>query len=337
MARGDLTSRELEILRTLARVHFMTTPEIKRGFFSDECGVQERVTRLARLGLICRHSKGVPSRVRYSAWRLTAAGISAALEAFPGEQIPRDLAERLHRKPLLHHEHREALTSLYLDLICGAGEYLENPFDSSVEIWMNCLRHRAEQLTWHCDAEVVIDFRQGWDRARIVPDATVTSPAKRTRLFIELDRSNKGLKRVAEDLGRYASFLRSDYGRQYRDGFTPWVVYVVLSEGRREGVLRLTERLIGGAGHRSRVLVLDRDAKPCLACFLLRDEDGIDWQALADEACLRDTAAAFARGCRKLLRDRKFVDALRMQSPTMFRRWERSVRDLAHEASFPVW
>ncbi len=276
MASFQLEPRELEILRTLARLHFMTAWEIAEVFFSQECTVKARLRRLASRGLIRRHALGVPASFRYSAWRLSATGIKAVLDEFPDEAIAADLDERLARKGLVHLEHRRSISRVYLDLLRGgAGELLEDSSTCTVAGWIDMLRKRAAQVRWQADGEVVIQFEDASGRVQLVPDATVVSPAKRVRLFIELDRSNKGLSRIEEHLGRYASFLRTEYSRHYRDCLTPWVVFVVKSEGRRQGIARLMERILGRAGQ---CLVGDQDATPWLSSVLLRDEDA-EWMA----------------------------------------------------------
>ncbi len=329
--RGQLeVVRDLEILRALARVRFLTKWEIAENFFTDGCPVKERIGRLANRHLIRCHRRGVAASHGYSAWCLTTAGIKAVLDAFPNEQIPSGLDQRLQSQPLIDLEHREAISRVYFNLLRSeSSEGFEHGSQDEVEEWVDRVR-RADQLQWQSDGDVVIQLNKESGEVRLVPDATVTAPAKRVRLFIEFDRSNKGLSRIEEHLSRYAFFLRSGYTRRYADGFAPWVVFVVKSEGRRVGIARLAERLLGQAGHHARVLVANRDATPWLSEILFKDEDA-DWvQPAAPGGDLGQVVRAFVRSNHVFLREAApMFEKIEGQIPEMLACWKRSLHALA--------
>src|SRR5437867_3319057 len=97
---GQLQTRDLEILRTLARLHFVTSGELNSTFFSSEKAGWRRLRRMAQLDLIKRHVQGVPERLHYCAWRLTGRGIARLLDEFPREPLLEGLDERLRSQSL---------------------------------------------------------------------------------------------------------------------------------------------------------------------------------------------------------------------------------------------
>src|SRR5262245_47904590 len=114
MMMDYLQRRDLEILRTLARLRNMTTKEIVAGFFATPTVGRRRIRRLSGLDLVASHRKGVPDDLQYYAWRLTPRGLDVVAEAFPDEPFPDGLAERLADGSLRNIEHRQQLSRLYL-------------------------------------------------------------------------------------------------------------------------------------------------------------------------------------------------------------------------------
>src|SRR5579859_3734426 len=120
MVRARVELRDLEILRTLVRVQFATSPELVSAFFSSDKVGLRRLSKLEKLELITRHTKGAPKEEPgYFAWRLTKTGVSAVARAFPREPIGEAFDERVAERSLGDAYQREALTRLYLQLICG--------------------------------------------------------------------------------------------------------------------------------------------------------------------------------------------------------------------------
>src|SRR5262245_42589301 len=77
MGRFELETSDYEILRTMARLHFLTSAEVIGTFFTSEFAGYRRLRKLAGLNLVKRHTKGAPPRSNYCAWRLSGAGIEA--------------------------------------------------------------------------------------------------------------------------------------------------------------------------------------------------------------------------------------------------------------------
>jgi hypothetical protein len=111
---------------------------------------------------------------------------------------------------------------------------------------MGLLRRCADQLSWRPDGDVVVRFRILGDHFKVIPDATIASKRRRTRIFVEMDRSNKGLKRIGANLTIYRDFLEgpSVYPVSFPDGFTPVLLYIVPSDGRRRGIEEVCERVL---------------------------------------------------------------------------------------------
>jgi hypothetical protein len=261
MGRFELETRDYEILRTLARLHFVTSAEVIGTFFTSEFAGYRRLRKLAGLNLVKRHTKGAPPRSNYCAWRLSGAGIEAVARAFPDEPIPDGLEDKLARQSLYNLEHREAVSRLYLDVIRGD----ERPQGSScaeVRAWIARLRNRAGRFNWRSDGSVVLTFRDLGDRCRIIPDAVATTPAH--RLFIELDRSTKSLPRIEENLREYRAFFGSRACRQIcGDDLPAQLVYVVHSQARKDGIRKLLLREIDGRV-RWRLCILGPESAACL-------------------------------------------------------------------------
>jgi hypothetical protein len=156
---------------------------------------------------------------------------------------------------------------------------------------------------------------------RLVPDATITSAVKRVRLFVELDRSNKGLSRIKENLECYNTFNRHVHGSVYKDGKEPWVVYIVRSRARHDSVAKLASDVLKC---RWKVAIAGQAATQWLAAQLL-DEQRANPPALtpaeadallAATADLRSTRAAVLRAAEDL---RRSSTDLLERNPNAFR------------------
>lgn len=240
-----LQRRDLEILRTLARLRYMTTREIVTGFFATPTVGRRRIRRLSGLDLIASHQKGVPEALQYHAWRLTPRGLDVVAEAFPDEPFPDGLVERLAEGSLRNIEHRQQLSRLYLGFLAAeAGPMPEEANVASMRAVVDSLRARASQVWWRADGDVVLRFTKVGEDTQIVPDATVHGRHREVRIFVELDRSTRELSRIEENLQRYAWFFGEVYREQFPDQRTPGLLYVVRSQGRKASLDALARRVL---------------------------------------------------------------------------------------------
>ncbi len=323
---AKLEIRDLEILRTLARVHFASSAELNAAFFSSESAGHRRLKKLADLDLVKRHIKGIPPRLAYFAWRLTARGVGSVLDEFTEEAIPEGLDDRLANQSLVDIEHREAITRVYLALVCGdQSERLKEPSWQAVQQWIAAVRQRTGQLHWHPDGTVVLRYRDLGQDHRVVPDVTITSSAKRLRLYVELDRSNKPLSRIKENLERYDGYIRQAHGTLHADGNEPWVVYLVRSKARREHVAKLAKAVLRC---RWAVLTSGQEATQWLAARLLGEQRAEPPELTATETDTLLTAAhELVRSSSDLLeRNPNAFRSLDQDDPDKVARWKRDLR-----------
>ena len=240
-----LQRRDLEILRTLARLRYMTTKEIVAGFFATPTVGRRRIRRLSSLDLIASHRKGGSDALQCYAWRVTSRGLDVVAEGFPDEPFPDGLVERLAEGSLRNIEHRQQLSRLYLGFLAGeAGPMPEEAKVASMRAVVDSLRARASQVWWRADGDVVLRFTKLGVDTQIVPDATVCGRHREVRIFVELDRSTRELARIEENLERYAWFLAHVHGEQFPDQRTPGLLYVVRSHGRKASLDALARRIL---------------------------------------------------------------------------------------------
>jgi hypothetical protein len=175
-------------------------------------------------------------------------GLDAVAAGFPDEPIPDGLAERLADASLHNLDHRAALTRLYLGLLtAGCDRMPDEPDLAAVRAVVDSLRARGSQFWWQPDGDVALRWKKLGQDVQIVPDATVCGRHRAVRVFVELDRSTRGLSRIAENLDRYAWLLAHAHKDIFSDGRAPQLLYVVRSEGRRAGIAELAGRAIGSA------------------------------------------------------------------------------------------
>jgi hypothetical protein len=301
-------ARDWEVLRTLLRLRYVTTHELQAAFFGSETPARRRLRTLADYGLVMTHRKGVPERLPYTAWRLTTRGIETTLEGFPDEPVVDGLAERLGEGSLVHIEHREALASLYFAFVnARVGGRPGEPDRAALAEVVNAQRSRASQIFWQPDGDLVLRFSHLGEATQIQPDATVSGRHVRARVFVELDRSTRTLSRIAEALHRYATFLREGYAETFRDGRSPRLLYVVRSEGRKDGIASLTAEIVGDvarwavATERDAVRWLERElVDPAREVDLPDAPGGGDGERELDRAARR--VYAWARSYERALR-----------------------------------
>jgi hypothetical protein len=260
LSARNLEVRDLEILRALLRVRYLTTRQLNRTFFSCPRVGRRRVHRLSDLNLIRPHTKGLPPQLHYTAWRVTSRAVDEIARAFPEEPIPDGLVERVTNGSLHHALHREALADLYLGLVVPSRAALPEKDLRAHRRWAAELRGRAGSITWEPDGDVVLTSSWLGQRTDVVPDAVVRSMARKRRVFVELDRSTKDLGRIRDCLERYTRVLADcDLG-----GDAVSVLFVVRSAARRANIEALATQV------------------PGLELVVLREPEAIEW--LREEA-----------------------------------------------------
>ena len=334
--------RDLEVLRTLARLHFVGSAQLNGTFFPSENVGYRRLRSLASRDFIKRHSKGAPPRSSYCAWRLTPNGMGVVRDEF-GEDVPEGLDERLATQSLVDLDHREAISSIYLALI-GGGD--TDPADEqswqALQTRMATIRRRAGRIRWQADGALVLRFRELGQEHRLVPDATVESVDQPTRLFLELDRSSKPLGRIEENLRRYAAFVKGRYRAQYPDGHSPWVAYFVRSPHRGHNIAKLAQSILGSgcrwkvtthgeaAGWLAEVLLGEqRAASDPRADVPATAHDDRPCDASMDAPVLRAAAHELLRSTSDLLkRHTTSFETMSLSEPDLVSRWKRDLRAL---------
>lgn len=239
-----LERRDMEILRTLGRLRFLTTREISATFFGGVDGARRRLRTLSDMDLIRSHSKGMAPQMQYYAWRVTAAGIELVHELFPDEPLPETLADRLAEATLHDVLHREAVADVYLRyLVAGAPPPTSENAPALVRRRASIMRARAGHVFWQADGDVVLRLKTAAGERQVIPDATVCGRDRPVRVFLEVDRSSWPRSRLAKTLGHYRRFLREAYGTVFTDGRKAVVLYVVRSEQRRASLAELAGRV----------------------------------------------------------------------------------------------
>lgn len=330
-----LEQRDLEILRTLVRLHFVTSAQINAAFFTSEKRGYRRIQMLAARDFVRRHTRGAPPGTAYGAWRLTSTGMGTVRNEFPSEPVPEALDERLAELTLVDLEHREALNRVYFELVGGDRPRADESSWQAVQLWVAAIRHRADQFTWQPDGTVALRFRDLGQDQRVVPDATIESRRRSVRVFLELDRSTKPLSRIAENIERYGRFIRGAYRNSYPDGLAPWVVYLARSDARHSNVARIARTHLEGvcewhvtthaAGARWLArLLLDESREGDVATA---SPDVTD--SAADAPRLRTAAAELLRSTTNLLKNNaRAFGAVGREHPERLARWKRDLRAL---------
>jgi hypothetical protein len=235
-----LELRDVEILRALLRVRYLTTRQINNAFFSCPRVGRRRIHRLSDLDLIRPHTKGLPAALHYTAWRLTSRGLDELSRALPDELVPDGLVDRVTAGSLHHALHREALAELYLHLIVPSRASLPERDLGAHRRWAADLRNRAGSITWQPDGDVLLSASWLGQRVDVVPDAVVRSVRRKRRVFVELDRSTKDLGRIRDCLERYVRVLgECDVG-----GDAVSVLFVVRSVARKANIQSLGRELM---------------------------------------------------------------------------------------------
>jgi len=255
-----LQVRDSELLRTLARLHYVSTRELVGSFFPSTDVARRRLRRLSELGLIRSQSRSVAESVTYQAWRLTPSGVEVVASCFPSEGGLDGLVERLtNGRLLVNLMHHETVGRLYFALLRAGETAPPREADrNAVDAYWRRLRGRAAALRWATDGTVMLRWQSVKGDLQLQPDATVSSETGGHRIFLEVDRSTHPSGKVRASLDRYRSFVRDGYSRMWSDGLKPIVLLVVKSEERRKNLLPLFDRPFIGAT--ARVLLVEEAA-----------------------------------------------------------------------------
>jgi hypothetical protein len=192
----------------------------------------------------------------------------------------------------------------------------------SVRRWVATLRGRANQIQWQADGDVVLRYTLRSEAVEIVPDATVVSQSRPIRVFMEVDRSNQSLGRIRENLVRYEAYVPHLYAQVFTDHRNPFLLYVVRSTARREGIERIAEKALSGC--RWRVLLAD-EAPGWLAKQLLEPDSParVADPVTAPRPAIRERAHEVLSWTNDLLgalEDEGSLDGLRRRHPDLFDR-----------------
>jgi hypothetical protein len=238
-ASTRLELRDLEILRTLLRVRYLTGRQLNAAFFSCPRVGRRRIHRLSEYDLIRPYATSNPDLIGYQVWRLTRRGLDAVVQEFPDEAIPDGVLERVATCALRYVFHREALAELYLRVIVPERTDTTERDLGAYRRWASEMRARASAITWQPDGDVVLSVSRLGERVDVVPDAAARSPDQKRRVFVELDRSNKNLGRIRECLDRYLTVL----GHLALGGDARTVLFVVRSAARKRNIQQLSDAL----------------------------------------------------------------------------------------------
>jgi hypothetical protein len=236
MPQNLFRPRDLEVLRTLCRLRYVTGRELRAAFFASDDPGRKRLKLLSGRMVIAPHARGLPPGVNYRAWRLTGRGLDLVSRQWPWEPAPDGFVERTAKGSLYNLHHREAVNAVYLD-------YLRGSTPPGAPPDQDALTERANAVLWYPDGDCILRFSQASQTIEIVPDAVIAARKLRARVFVEVDRSSKTLSRIRENLERYADYLRLQYRADFRDERTPHVLYVVRSMSRRANVAALFQQI----------------------------------------------------------------------------------------------
>jgi hypothetical protein len=246
MRLEQLQLRDLEVLRSLVRLEYVTTRQFTGALFPSMDVARRRLRRLHDLSLVQPHTRGISEHLGYQAWRLTAAGIEAVARAFRDEPLRDGLLERLKAGSLANIDHREELVDLYFRVLAGDdGEAPQEANRSAVAARAARLRARAAALRWDPDGAVVLRYRTVAGEEHVKPDATVTSLHRPVRVFVELDRSTHNGARLRDSFQRYARYVRQHYAAAWPDGRRPVLLVVTRSAERATNVAAIARGALG--------------------------------------------------------------------------------------------
>jgi hypothetical protein len=230
--------RDLEILRTLCRLRYVTGRELRAAFFASDDPGRKRLKMLSARMVIAPHVRGLPPGVNYRAWRLSRRGLDLVSRQWPWEPAPDGLVERTAKGSLYNLHHREGINAVYLD-------YLRGSSAADARLDQESITERANSVFWYPDGDCALRYPHHDKTLELVPDAVIAARHRRVRVFLEVDRSSKTLARIRENIERYADYLRVQYTADFPDERVPYVLYVVRSTSRRGHVSGLFKQVFG--------------------------------------------------------------------------------------------
>jgi hypothetical protein len=204
-----LEPRDLEILRTLWRLRYVTSRQLNQTFFSNERVGRRRFQRLAAKNLIRVHRNGLPPRTQWGAWRIMGQGVEIVANHYPDEVVPDDLQTRVAEGSLLNLEDRERASQIYLDYIAPHTPPTQAVTSvAQARLWAREIRRRAQAISWSPVHDVVLRYEQLGKRTQIVPDATITVRARGLRVYLMLDHAGRDSVWVVRHIKAYQDFVR---------------------------------------------------------------------------------------------------------------------------------
>jgi hypothetical protein len=276
--RLRLVDRDRHLMGALATVRFLMVEQLKRMFFAERTTMVNLEKRLLQLAGVGKHGvpHAYLRRVPYvshegrpkQAWTLTPLGYSVADSVLPSP------AKRpnVDIGPLFM-KHALAMNELYVKLLEAplqhavanareAAKGAERPSREFTRLKGHLYARAAHPgFRWLASDEVRLPWKQ-YDLKKnksyprhIIPDATLELPASRQRFFLEYESGSQSLVATSDEntgatvakLDRYEEYLNGFdgspadgiwYSQQYRDGFSPVVVFLVEPGTRQQSVTR---------------------------------------------------------------------------------------------------
>ncbi len=240
---AKLTDRDKDLLGLLVLARYLTAAQVHRlAFPGKHASVPYR--RLLKLS----QANGQPAFLRQRFFR-TYDGNRVAVWA----PTPYAMPAALTRAPQLPELPKHDVGAQFLEHLIQLNEFL-------VALWQNgarCPSAVHPSFRWVPSDRVRLvweewEMREGRKQQRLIqPDAVLELPVQRRRFFLECEM---GTQKIApgeasapgatlSKADRYRAFLSggaadeaSHYQAQYRDGFAPEVLFLVLSDGRAKSV-----------------------------------------------------------------------------------------------------
>jgi DNA-binding transcriptional ArsR family regulator len=213
-----LSDTDREIVHVLVEHRVATTQQIAALLSMPERTVRHRLSRLYELGLAARPEKRGYSQEGLAphVWWPTRVADAYATGAPTPRGGERDVPGTVFV------EHALAVTGLHVAFVTLAKSL------------------GLELVSWNREAKE--SFIYGDRQTAIVPDATVvlTAGDAKYRAFIEMDLGTMSTTRLAQKLGGYAAYARTQAWRAHHP-FAPVLLFVTITEARAERVVKKFE------------------------------------------------------------------------------------------------
>jgi hypothetical protein len=240
---AKLTDRDKDLLGLLVLARYLTAAQVHRlAFPGKHASVPYR--RLLKLS----QTNGQPAFLRQRFFR-TYDGNRVSVWA----PTPYAMPAALTRAPQLPELPKHEVGAQFLEHLIQLNELL-------VALWRNgtrCPRAAHPSFRWVPSDRVRLvwgewEMREGRKQQRLIqPDAVLELPVQRRRCFLECEMGtqkiapgeSKAPGATLSKADRYRAFLSggavdeaSHYQTQYRDGFAPEILFLVLNDGRAKSV-----------------------------------------------------------------------------------------------------